>query len=406
MKNRNIFFLSLKNFGRNKHNIISIILISISFTLILFAISFSESIHNYWKVTKKSIVNYRSYFVIFDDSQYSIEEAKKILSEEPHVLGVSELEGYLISMKANNSFIDEENGFFLIGTVNNPMPLISGKDFSAYPNEQNIMICPKQFYPFNELYSIDYSKERALDISNKSGEIVSLSHLSSDKEENFRIVGLYDAEKSHHFGNVCYAPFETVKRLNLEYQYDVFYHQDKVYCQLYIVIDNKDNEELVFNSLEKKDIFYDNPVVKLNTKVGDNIIMTTSVFAIIFLIISISINFLINLKDIIKNKEQYGIMKIYGFSNSSISFSLFIQLFLTYFMALLLSTFLYILAVKFFNVLYLDDKVLFYDFKMNYSFIALLVNLFLSILMSLFTSLFGRKKVKNTSSLNMIGARE
>ena len=105
-------------------------------------------------------------------------------------------------------------------------------------------------------------------------------------------------------------------------------------------------------------------------------------------------------------KEQYGIMKIYGFSNSSISFSLFIQLFLTYFMALLLSTFLYILAVKFFNVLYLDDKVLFYDFKMNYSFIALLVNLFLSILMSLFTSLFGRKKVKNTSSLNMIGARE
>jgi len=94
MKNRNIFFLSLKNFGRNKHNIISIILISISFTLILFAISFSESIHNYWKVTKKSIVNYRSYFVIFDDSQYSIEEAKKILSEEPHVLGVSELDFY------------------------------------------------------------------------------------------------------------------------------------------------------------------------------------------------------------------------------------------------------------------------------------------------------------------------
>lgn len=406
MKNKNIFFLSMKNFIRNRYNIISIILISISFTLVSFAFSFSDSIHNYWKDTKKNIVNYRSYFVVFDDSQYSIEEAKQILLEEPHVLGVSEMEGYLISMKANNSFIEETNSFYLIGTIDNPMPLISGDDFSAYPNDQNIMICPKQFYPFNETYSVDYSKSRAVDISDKLRKQVSVSHIISEKEEQFKIIGLYDAEKSHSFGNICYAPFETVKHLNLEYQYDVFYHKDKVYCQLYMVIDDKDNEELVFQNLQKKGIFLDNYVVHLNTKVGDNIIMTTGIFATIFLIISIFINFAINFKDILRNKKQYGIMKIYGFSDSNISFSLFIQLLLTYIVALLSSVILYILAVHLFDITYLNDKVLFYDFKIGYSYISFCINLFTSIVTSLSIALFGKKKIKSFSILNMIGVRE
>ena len=74
-----------------------------------------------------------------------------------------------------------------------------------------------------------------------------MSFITSNELEKVKIVGLYDAEENHTQGNVCYTTFDSVKKLNNKYQYDVFNNEEVNYT--YMIIDNVKNESIVTNTI-------------------------------------------------------------------------------------------------------------------------------------------------------------
>lgn len=385
MKYCNLINFSFKNLKRDKKNILNIILISFAFALIILCFSIQESLYNYWDSSVKKLVDYRTYVVSFNKKKYNSNEAIKKLKKINHIVEAFDEKSYLISMKVNDKKItSENNGIFLIGTIPEPIKLVLGNKLTSNNNENQI-ICAKQFYPYTEYNQKDYLLSKSMDITDKLGKNLSLSFITSNNVELFKIVGLYDAKENHTEGNICYTTPDVVAKLNNKYQADIF-SGDKNF--VYMVIDNIDNKELVSKELKKVGFKLENATLNINKDMGNKIINLMFLISGIIVFLTIILIIFLSSKRFYKRKRDYLIMKTSGYSNIQIMFTYTFELLLSFIVAFILSILIYKLILICFNNIYISNKLVFYGLKLKLSYKPLYINIILSIMICVVMSFY------------------
>ncbi len=394
MENKSIAFLGIKNYIRDKRNIISTIFISLIFSLILFCFAYAKSIHNYWDDSVTKLVDYRTYIVSFDDQKYNIKSAIKKLKDHNHVVEVFDEESYLISMKVRDDEIlkDKGNGIFLIGSIKKPINIISGKDLSNYKGNKIPLICAKQFYPFIENTQQEYVKSKSIDITDKIGYIMNMSFILSDEKEQFEIVGLYDAEANHTHGNVCYTTLNSVKRLNNKYQPEVFSNEKVNY--LYMIIDDIENKDIVSKEIESDGFKINISTLHINKNMGNTIIKFVSIISLIAISLSFVAFIFIIIKKIVKRKDDYFVLKTSGYSDNKIILINNVEVLCNLVIGLLFSLAFYTIYIYIFQKFYLYDKIIFSKLSIQINYIAFIVIFAIAILIILFSSIYLKIKLR------------
>lgn len=399
-----IFKNSIINFVRDKKHIISIVLISVIFALVILCFSFRKSLNDYWNSSVEKLVDYRTYVVNFDEQKYNVETAIEKAKTYTHVVEAFDESSYLISMKVNDKNIvsSDDNGIFLVGTISDPIKLVAGENLDSVPEKDNPIICAKQFYPFVEFEQRDYITSKSVDISNLLNKNISLSFVSSEEKNNFRVVGLYDAKENHTEGNVCYANLSTIKKLNEKYQHDIYFEENSDRNYIFIVIDNIKNENAVLNELNEEGFTNAMPILSINKDMGNSVINLMFVISGIIVILSIAIILFLSIKKINKRKKDYSIMKTTGYSNRQILSLYILELIYEFLTAFIISIGLYYLILYCFHNLYISDKIVFYDLKINISVISLVINIVISIIMCIFVAIYFNYKLKKNQIKTLV----
>ena len=394
MKDNSTFLLGVKKFFRDKRNIILVILISLVFSLILFGFSYIKSINNYWDNSMKKLVDYRTYIVTFDKQKYNLNTAIEKLKSYEHVVEVFDEKTYLISMTVKDDKIvkDKNNGIFLIGSIKTPINIIEGDDLSNYSGNEIPLICAKQFYPFIEYKQENYVKSKNIDLTNKIGYSFNMSFITSNELEKVKIVGLYDAEENHTQGNVCYTTFDSVKKLNNKYQYDVFNNEEVNYT--YMIIDNVKNESIVTNTIINDGFKIITPTLHINKDMGNAIMKNISLISLITILFSFVTFIFVFTKKVLNRKTDYLIMKSSGYPNSKIIFINNVETICCFIVGFILSLALFIFYIYAFQKIYLYDKIVFSGLNIQISYFSIIIILIITIFDIVLLSIYLNRKLK------------
>lgn len=400
MKYNNLISLSLKNLIRDKKNLISIIIISFAFALVILCFSMQESLHSYWDTSVKKLVDYRTYVVSFDKKKYTSNDAIKKVKGINHVVESFDEKSYLVSMRVKNKKITSaNNGIFLIGTIPEPIKLVLGDKLNNGKDNENQIICAKQFYPYTEYNQKDYLLSKSIDISNMLGKNLKLSFITSNQEELFRVVGLYDAKENHTEGNVCYTTPEVVAKMNNKYQAEIFTEDNNI---VYMVIDNIDNKELVAKELKKLGFKIENSTLKINKDIGNKIINLMFLIAGIIVLLTTSLIIFLSVKRFYKRRRDYSIMKTTGYSDAQIMFTYTFELLFSFIIAFIFSMLLYKLILICFDNIYISNKLVFYGLKINLNIKSLFINFMMSIIVCSIMTLYFILRVRKVPIKSMV----
>jgi hypothetical protein len=405
MKLKNLIKLAFKNFIRDKKNIINILLISITFVFVTVCFSFKESINSYWNESVKKLIDYRTYIVQFDTDRYTMNSAINKLKQQEHIVEAFSPESYLITMKLDDDEILDSNietNIYLVGAPSNPIKLDLGSPLDLKNNDEYQIICAKQFYPIIEEKADKYLKSRTIDLSNKLNSYLRLSPFDNPEQIKFKIVGLYDAQENHTDGNICYTTLDTVNKLNLKHRSFLFNDPEIINNTLYLITDNVENEELISSTLLPEGFLILKPVLSINKDVGNHIIKIFSVVSITAVILQIVILNFLSIREFLKNKKDYMIMKTCGYSNSDLVLINCLKLVFEFIVSIIISMFFYYIFINLFYNLYIADKTLFYNLKINISYYSMFINTMLIAINCLITSLIISVKMKQMSVIGMI----
>lgn len=158
MKIVDLLNIGFKEFISNNKKVINIILLTICFILVLISISYSQSIKDYWNNSAKKLVDFRTYYVYYDTSKYTEQDAIKFLKNQDHIVDVATSASNLISMTATDFITNTTNGnIYLIGTTIDGIKSVVGENLK---DEENTIICAKQFYPQIENSLSDYNTKK------------------------------------------------------------------------------------------------------------------------------------------------------------------------------------------------------------------------------------------------------
>ena len=402
MKLKDLINISYKNFSKDKKNIISIIVISIMFSLIMLCFSIRKSLDNYWSGSVKKLVDYRTYVVTFDNSKYNEKTAISKLKKYSHIVEAFDDSSYLISMKPSDKKQAKNSGIFLVGTISNPVKLYKGKDLGSASKNEKPVICSKQFYPYIENEQKKYLSNKSIDITDKVGKKINLSFITSKNKESFKIVGLYDAKENHTEGNVCYTRTDVVSDLNKKYQSELFNNSDENMNHAYLVIDDIKNEKEVTTKIRKDGFNIITPTLHINKDLGNKIVNLILLISTIIAILSICIIIFLFFKKMHKRRTGYAIMKTTGYSSNQIINVYILEFIFEFIFAFALSLALYEFIIVFIQKFYLCNKIVFYDLKIRLDYISLLINLLLSSLIIITMSYLMKKKMKKITIKSMV----
>jgi len=324
--NNNLWEYSIKSVWRNKINILNMLLLIVSSTVIIFGFSYLMSINNLWNDWTNKALDFRIFSVSFDHDEMNTDEAISKLSQYDHVLEVTKSSGYIISATVNDYIDNINNGqIYLKGVTKDSVNVVKGSDLSGKKNE---IICPIKFNPNSLIYSSDFSDDHSIDLSNSIGSTISMNFAGSNISEDMLIVGLYDSDYDYSAGEACYATFDTVKYLNEKYQPDSFDEEklaeDGMYLPIYMIIDNADNSSKLISDLEK-DGFYATSIITINTEVGNSILKIVTILAWTISIISFVVLILTNFNRINTRKKEFAIMSATGYTKKDIDSFLYME---------------------------------------------------------------------------------
>lgn len=403
MKNRDLFKLGLQEFKSNKNKIINIVLMTISALLILLSVSYSQAISNYWNETAKSLIDFRTYYVYYDTTKYTEDQAIENLKKYNHITGVANSSSYLITMIANGFVNEKMDGtIYLEGTSKDGIETVLGKNLSDYSDEENVVVCAKQFYPKIEINMSDYDENNIVDISDKVGSYISLSFLGDkDSEEKLLLAGVYDARENYTEGNICYANFSTVEKLNQKYQYNVFNDKDAEY-PLIMVIDSIDSKEEVLTEIAKDGYEFDKAMMQINPNNGNQIIIITSVASIIVVFITFLVNVVLLLKNIEDKRSYYSIMKSSGYVNRDLAKIQFIESLIMGMISFIISIPFTALSFILIKNLYFSSQIMYLNVDANFTIFGLLLCLLMFVAVAIISSIILNIKTKKVSIINEI----
>lgn len=374
MKLTKLMSLSTKNTFKSKKTILEICILSIALSIILFTLSFNNSLKKYWEKDIKYSMDHRTFLVNYNPDKINEKDAINKLEDYKYVEVVKPYSAYLISMQSNDYYEkNKENGFYLVGAIDEPLEISKGNNLSKYNHNDKVMICAKQFYPYFEADIDKYSLKNSIDLSEKVGEKLSISFLGNSQKEEFTLVGVYDIKNMNTLGNTCYTKWDTVMELNMKYQPDIYQQKENESNPIVVVINSTDNEKKFIDKIEKDGFSTYGSVVKINTAVGDDILNKIIIISIILVIIIVVIIIFIVLKENQKRKYEYGLMKVFGYKTEDLICIKIIEETLKSSVSLFAALPFCILIIEGFNNLYIKNQLLINGFTIKFSMLNILL---------------------------------
>lgn len=403
MKYLNIIVLSFKKIFKSANSIVSIILTTIVVSILLFSVSFNLSLSDYWKNTIRKTIDYRTLLVAFDPEKIEEKDVVPTLLQYDNVEEVAPYTSYLITMQSNDFYNDKKaNAFFLVGTIDQPVQIDIGEDLSRYNSDDKVMICAKQFYPYSENDEADYVLDNSIDLSKKVGDELSLSFIGSDKEEKFKLVGVYDSEKSNVLGDTCYTKWETVENLNLEYQKEVYEYEEGEYPSFVIVLNDVANVDNFIQQITDDGFATTGPVVKINTILGDELLNKITIVTLISFLLMGSVIVANSVRNVEINKMKYGLMKVFGFSSKNLMQMCFWEELIKYLFSYILTMPLCIFIIKCFSQMFLKNKLLLNGFSVNITVSSLLITFAITLIIPIIVAYITSTHIRKVEITKML----
>lgn len=396
MKIVDLLNIGFKEFVSNNKKVINIILLTICFILVLISISYSQSIKDYWNNSAKKLVDFRTYYVYYDTSKYTEQDAIKFLKNQDHIVDVATSASNLISMTATDFITNTTNGnIYLIGTTIDGIKSVVGENLK---DEENTIICAKQFYPQIENSLSDYNTKKIVDITDKVGKTINLSFPgSSNSNEKMKLVGVYDAREYSTNGTDCYTTFSNVERLNMKYQPDVYEKDSNTEYPLIIVLDSIDSKDIVLEKIKEMGFNFDTSMLMINPELGNEIIKISSIGAVIVIILTLFINFLFMIKDFNDKKSYYALLKSYGYFDKQITIIKYINYLIISLLAFLLALPLTIVITNIIKKWYFMTKLIYINIKFSIKINSIIISLIICVLFPLILCIAFNKKTKKVN---------
>lgn len=403
MKN-SLFERSLKNIFRNKINIISIILLAISSAIIIYGFSYVTSIFSLWGDWTRKAIDFRTLIIYYDYEKMSEDEALEKLRKYKHIEDVTTSAGYLVGGNTIKEFINDkfDGSLTIRGVTKNSLRIIKGSDFS---DEENELICAMQFNPTSNSHKVDYDINEMIDLTGYIGKTLEINVAGSENVEKFKLIGVYDTNYDYSAGDVCYATFNTVRKLNEKYQPHVFgigeNAEDDTYYPVYVIIDDADNLDEVATKLEK-DGFYSEVVTRINTKVGDRIIRIVLILTWVTCILSLAIILITSLRRINEQKKEFAICKAIGYMKKDINRNLYLESIIISCISFIVSIIFAIIALIILKNYVLVSNVEFSRMDLNISGLGMIVAFIVSCIIPIIATYISTKKIDEINILSLL----
>lgn len=350
MKNNYLVF-------KSKHALLHCFLLSLFAGIVIFGVSVLFSIRHDWNNWLNYDIDFRTFYI----SQKLSQDQIKNLKELDIVSNVIPSSAYTI--KAKTTFLEDNNE----GLIN--IAGIPDEDIQELIESQEdlkkdkIIICPKQLRPeniTNHYNDVDY-----IDLTSEINKNITVSF--NNTNEKFTLLGIYDNEKSASANNTCYSTYETVQKMNEQYNpnnnNDTYYVITKKNVDIKTVINTLKNLGFTSNTIGYNEIDY-------KYKIMSAIAFGTIMFGII--------SFLLTFASLLKDIQNYSLDEVF-----------------------MLGLISYAIAVvySFVGFLIMEKKILinnevFAKMDMTYSYIALTLGVLITFVMPIILN----KKLRNKTS--------
>lgn len=147
MKLIDMLKMEIKEFYKNKSNYFNIIFISIAISIIIFCLTFSNSLNNYWNQSVKKMVDYRTFFVYYDPDEKAEKEALTELQSYNTIESISPYTSYIINMRMFEELNhNTEINLFLFGVPKDTITISNGESIDNYNSSDKVMVCPENIF--------------------------------------------------------------------------------------------------------------------------------------------------------------------------------------------------------------------------------------------------------------------
>lgn len=403
MKSASKLSLAIRNILKFRLSIIEMIIFSIGLAILMFIVSFNNSLNEYWEQTKRTM-DHRTFLVSYNPYDMNEKQAIEKISKYKNVEVVKPYSAYLISMKSNDYHNENKlDGMILVGAVDNPVKVEKGENLSNYDENDKVMICARQFYPYVEKNKEEYNLNNSIDISEQIGKEFSLSFVASNEIEKFKLVGLYDIEDMNTIGNTCYTKWDTVTELNMKYEPEAYQNDETIYNPVVVVLNHVKNNEEFMRNIGEDGFMTAGPVIMLNTSIGDDVSSKLISISFVFCFLIITILIILKIYDIRNRMNEYGMMKVCGYYDYDIYQIKILEEILKNIIGFVFSLPIYITITKIFDKNYMNFSPIMSGFNLHFSIIDIVIIGIIIIVYSTTIIIISNQKIKKINIINMMG---
>lgn len=326
MKIKYRFWFSYK-IGKTVRKRITIPLV-LSSLIIVLIFSFNITLNKYLHDGLMNDYIYNSFFVTYsatnDTENKAIEKLRKIDHIDEVYIDYENQYSVYLKKIGNN---EVKGSFYLIGSNKQMLSNISngGKVLDKYD-----MICPKKFYPSDNIEENHFIKSNnIIIIDNMIGSTFKAYYYkyiddknSEIKNIDLNLVGTYANNTSYIDENVCYVSRELITDIFNDAYENV--NMSNQINSLIIRIDNINNYESVKDQI--RNLNYDlSSMFLLNSKFLDFVKLLTIILTAFSLVITFIIILNLNKKRIIDKAKEFGILRSIGFSKKELNKLLIVE---------------------------------------------------------------------------------
>lgn len=337
MKLKDCIKFTLIKVFRNSKNCYLIIVLMVCSLLFLGANTFRNIYFQNREYDFENLISYRKMLVFpsqeehlkhYQDPNYDY-GLEKVLDID-HVLELYDLNQDLLLIKSEQFFSDKHSGEFEFAYGSKfTLPSVTlGKNISE--TDTGVAICPMLFYPSLENKGVvkktDYLKDEIIGkiftikeqiYKNIDGKLTP----SGMYEKDYKIVGLYDSQKSKDLHSTCYISSKDMSELYDTTFKDVFLNNS---LGKLIVVDKFQNVDKVAKEIVNMG-FRVEPQIVENESIITSVNLICIILCVISIITIIFISYLYIKKKNNNDSFSIGILKSLGFNNNQIQAIIFFE---------------------------------------------------------------------------------
>ncbi len=394
MKIRDRFWYSfISNKKERRKFVIPVFICSI---MIVSVFSFYCTINSYLINGVMKTYDYDNYFILYPetiDEKSAINDLKNI----KHIKNV-----YSSNYDHYSIFLDKINDIDVIGSF-----MLVGDDEKFENSDINSIICPKHFFPNDNLNESHFiKKNEIINLKNLIDKNFSVSYnqyvddyTSNVKKINLKLIDVYENNPNIIDENICYAPRELISRIyNDAYKNIDMSNQTDA---LIINIDNSKNYEYVKKEIEKKGYSISVSFV-LNESLFSFVKILCVIISIISIIFVIIVIINLNKRRLFDKVEEFVILRSLGYSEKELKKILMFENFILISCCILVSLGLFIFINCIILTLLNVYPFIFSKIPININYNSYLVFIFIVLILLIITSIYYQTricKVEISSSL-------